>query len=142
MDFASATSIDFDGHFVSVCGLVTELQIRFDYKHGGLTEDFYLNYDSKALTISGGVAFQFQRKESWKYMTYRYHRTARITASLDFVMDVTNPSNSEADLSASVKMANASGSFECWINGQPNDTCKIYITVDGFLGSKKFTETW
>jgi hypothetical protein len=142
MDFASATSIDFDGHFVSVCGLVTELQIRFDYKHGGLTDDFYLNYDSKALTISGGVAFEFQRKESWKYMTYRYHRTARITASLDFVMDVTNPSNSEADLSASVKMANASGSFECWINGQPNDTCKIYITVDGFLGSKKFTETW
>ncbi len=142
MDFASATSINFDGHFVSVCGLVTELQLRFDYEHGGLTEDFYLDYDAKALTISGGVAFQFERKESWKYLTYRYHRTARITASMDFVMDVANPSNSEADLSASVKMANASGSFECWINGQPNDTCKIYITVDGFLGSKKFTETW
>lgn len=142
-DFAEASNLDFDGHLKVVCGLIEDLSISFDYTHGDITEDFYLSYDAEALTLAGGVEFQFQRKESWKYLTYRYHRTARIGVSMDFFMDVTDPSSSEAELAAWVKIANGSGSADCTITGQPSDSCTIHISIDTpVLGKQSFTETW
>ncbi|MBM3685773.1 MAG: hypothetical protein FJW85_02055, partial [Actinobacteria bacterium] len=143
MDFAMATNIDFTGDLAVECGLLTKLDITFDYTHGSITEDFYLKYDSSALTLAGGVDFDFDRKLSWKALGHRYHRTANVQVYMDFLMDVTKPQDSYADLGAKIHVANGKGSAECTITGQPSDSCKLSITVDSpFIGKVGFTESW
>lgn len=143
MDFAKATNIDFDGSIAMECGLLTKLDIVFDYTHGSITEDFYLKYDSSALTLAGGVDFDFDRRLSWKALGHRYHRTANVQVYMDFLMDVTKPQDSFADLGAKIHVANGSGSAECTITGQPSDSCKLSITVNSpFIGKVGFTESW
>lgn len=143
MDFAMATNIDFTGDLAMECGLLTKLDITFDYTHGSITEDFYLKYDSSALTLAGGVDFDFDRKLSWKAWGHRYHRTANVQVYMDFLMDVTKPQDSYADLGAKIHVANGSGSAECTITGQPSDSCKLSISVNSpFIGKVGFTESW
>jgi hypothetical protein len=143
MDFAMATNIDFTGDLAVECGLLTKLDITFDYTHGSITEDFYLKYDSSALTLAGGVDFDFDRKLSWKALGHRYHRTANVQVYMDFLMDVTKPQDSFADLGAKIHVANGSGSAECTITGQPSDSCKLSISVNSpFIGKVGFTESW
>jgi len=144
-NFAAASNLDFAGHFTAECGEITEFQIVFDYVHGSITEKFYLDYEDESETLAGGVAFEFQRKTSWKYLTHRYHRTARIAVAVDFVMDVANPSGSEATIDAEIKIANGSGKANCGFgaSGQPGDYCNIDITVQSdWLGKHEFSTTW
>ena len=143
MDFAQASNIDFDGSIAMECGLLTKLDIVFDYTHGSITEDFYLNYDSSALTLAGGVDFDFDRRLSWKAWGHRYHRTANIQVYMDFLMDVTKPQDSYADLGAKIHVANGKGTADCKVTGQPSDSCTLSMTVNSpYIGSVGFTETW
>ena len=62
---------------------------------------------------------------------------------MDFLMDVTKPQDSYADLGAKIHVANGKGSAECTITGQPSDSCKLSITVDSpYIGKVGFTESW
>jgi hypothetical protein len=143
-DFAMASDLDFDGSLSLDCGLLTGLQFRFDYTHGDVTKDFYLNYNSSTMTLGGGVDFNFERQVSWKTIGIRYHRTSRIDVSMDFLMDITNPSSSTATLSADVKVANGGGSGTCTITGQPSDSCAISVWVKSPITGTKvsFNESW
>ena len=143
MDFAMATKINFDGDIAMECGVLTKLDIVFDYTHGSITEDFYLKYDSSALTLAGGVDFDFDRRLSWKAWGHRYHRTANFEVYMDFLMDVTNPQKSAATLGAKVHVADGSGQAQCTITGQPSDSCSFSIKVKSpFIGSVGFSESW
>jgi hypothetical protein len=143
MDFAMATNINFDGDIAMECGVLTKLDIVFDYTHGSITEDFYLKYDSSALTLAGGVDFDFDRRLSWKAWGHRYHRTANFEVYMDFLMDVTNPQKSAATLGAKVHVADGSGQAQCTITGQPSDSCSFSIKVKSpFIGSVGFSESW
>jgi hypothetical protein len=137
------TSLDFDYVMNMNCGELEELELRFDYTHGSITEDLYLTYDANSHELTGGVDFFFENRLSWKVLGHRYHRTARINVTFDFSMDTTAPSSAVADLYADIKVADGEGTADCEITGQPSDHCDISISVKSpILGHKHFSVSW
>jgi hypothetical protein len=137
------TSLDFDYLMNMNCGELEQLQLRFDYTHGSITEDLYLDYDANSHELAGGVDFFFENRLSWKVLGHRYHRTARINVTFDFSMDTTAPSSAVADLYADIKVADGEGTADCEITGQPSDHCDIAISVKSpILGHKHFDVSW
>ena len=143
MSMAKKTNLAFEGDLEVDCGELRLLHLAYDYSHGGLTQEFELDYNATTHILAGGVYFSFERSTSWKFFSHRYNRHPKIAIGLTYSMDTTKPGSTlAATLGGSVSVSGGSGSLVCTINsGTADDTCTINVHISPG-GGHTFNDTW
>ncbi|MEN9505626.1 MAG: hypothetical protein RI958_1552, partial [Actinomycetota bacterium] len=134
---------DFDGSIRMECGQLKILQFHYLYWKGGTSFDFYLNYDDAKRTLAGGLAFDVERKYSWKFLGKRYRRHPQFAIKMDFWMPIDKPSQGRLDFYGKVSVSGGGGEVNCSFgSGGADDGCSLYAYVNGFWGKREYRSSW
>jgi hypothetical protein len=144
MSMAKKAHLTFSGEIQTKCGLLTVLNLEYQYSHAGVTKTFELAFDAKTGHIAGGVSFDFNRSFSWKFLSHRYHRHPKVFIELTFDMDVADPSKAaEAKLDGFVSVSGGSGDLSCSLSTSGDDSCHITVDINGSIGGGyHFEDNW
>lgn len=140
MTMGKDTGLKFDGKLEVDCGRLKVLSLSYEYKHGGVTQTFRISYDSGTHLLAGGVSFAFERSVSWDYILYRYNRHPQFKVSLDFSMDVRQPTSALLEIAGWVKVSDGEGELDCTLSAG-EDSCSIYVSIDAG-GGHTYRSSW
>lgn len=127
----------FDGNLTMDCGVLKVLHFRFAYSKNSVSYDFYLDYNSNTHVLAGGLKFKFDRRISWKPLTYRYVRHPKFTVKIDFYMDFDKPKDDSLKIYGSVSVSSGNGNLDCTFAASGDDGCKLHVEITPSGSSKK-----
>ena len=131
----------FDGNMTFECGELTVFHMHFDYMKKSVSYDFYLDYNSSNHVLSGGLAFKFERRTSWKFLSHRYRRHPKFEIKIDFSMDFDNPGNGKLSFYGFISVSGGEGSVNCTLNANGDDSCSLYVKIK-VLGTHVYRGSW
>ena len=151
MEMAKRTGLKFRGRLSTECGQLKVLSFAYDYYHGGVEQEFRIDYDASTYLLSGGAYFAFERSFSWKFLSHRYRRHPAFSIGLAYAMDVRHPESAGVTLGGTVQVSGGSGEVMCSINGgaagawgpEQDDGCSLKVTIKkGIGGGRTYTAEW
>lgn len=116
MKMGAQTSVVFDGTIEVSNGVLEDLDIYFDYKHGGVATVISLDYDSSTHVLAGSYTWSYTKETSKTILSYKYTRHADIKLTWSFSIDTDDPSQFVLKITGTMSGDDISGSVTATIS--------------------------